>query len=182
MSTQTKLLSAATVLSTLSDNDKIVVTTEAGATGLVSKATLKSGIALGKPDATFNHTGASAKWIRIGSIGNYAGFLSIIGRWNEGRPGSQIVAITSTYGLGAFAKTILSANSTVVDKGRLVTDPNGDGKIWFIELHHSRDGQTQLNLHFFPDINDAELYQSAIEVDDTPVGDAVEFNLNVGGG
>lgn len=181
MSTQTKLLSAATVLSALGDNDKIVVTTEAGQTGLVSKGTLKSGIALGKPSATFNHYGTSAKWIRVGRINNYAGFLSIVGGWNDGRGGSQIVAITSILGLGAFAKTILSANSTTVSKGRLVTDPNGNNRIWFIELYHYRLGSTMLSLRFFPDLDGAEIYQSAIEVDDTPVGEAVEFNLNVVG-
>lgn len=60
--TQTKLLSSATVLSTLGDNDKIVVTTEAGNTGLVSKDTLKSEMGL----APVTETAATAgQWIRV---------------------------------------------------------------------------------------------------------------------
>lgn len=97
MSTQTKLLSAATVLSTLSDNDKIIVTTAAGATGLVTPKVIKNTV---QPLIESNGEASDGgKWLRIAMADKptTCGIVYIQSRqWNNHQRGC-IIAVDAPY-------------------------------------------------------------------------------------
>lgn len=120
MSTQTKLLSAATVLSTLGDNDKVVVTTEAGATGLVSKATLKSEMGLthktGEPSQT------TGTWIRIAECTPvFAGVVFCIQNYYDKVPQPIILEACASYDANNIILKQSSAGCAYFSKARIIT-------------------------------------------------------------
>lgn len=109
MSSQTKLLSAATVLSTLSDNDKIAVVTEAGATGLVTSKVLKNTV---RPlIESSGDASEGGKWLRIamGDKPTTCGIIYIQSRhWNDNQRGC-IIAVDAPYpNAGPRVQPILS--------------------------------------------------------------------------
>lgn len=132
MSTQTKLLSAATVLATLSDNDKIVAVTQAGNTGLVTKDTLKDEIAGPAKRATL--TLGPSVWMRVAEFepNNAVGIVLINNTYNLIPGAPLIIQVGCSH---EATNTILIASSGACDyydRVRLVYD-KFDG-VFFLDV------------------------------------------------
>ena len=131
MTTQTKRLSAATVLSTLGDNDKIVVTTEAGTTGLVSSANLRNFVS---PVIQNLNSGDAGKWVRIASAdtADTCGIIYLNAfRWSSNQRG-HIFAISNAFiPENADVKEILGG---AIKKVRIVKSTSSDYSQFYFDI------------------------------------------------
>lgn len=132
MSTQTKLLSSATVLSTLGNNDKIVAVTEAGNTGLVTSKVLKNTV---RPlIESSGDASDGGKWLRIAMADKptTCGIVYIQSRhWNDSQRGC-IIAVDAPYpNAGPRVQPILSGG---ISKMRVVMTVASDASPVAIDI------------------------------------------------
>lgn len=173
MSTQTKPLSAATVLSTLGGNDKIVAVTEAGATGLVSKGTLRDAVAGPTTDSrALNIT--PGEWIRVAKLDGFssAGIVFVTNTYNNCTNIPLIIQVGSSHDSDYAVLTAISSSFTRYSKVRLVqTKWDGeyyvDAKIQHAmgsNIYHSRVfgiGIEALTPSLAPSVDDARWVKEA---------------------
>lgn len=135
--TQTKLLSAATVLSTLADNDNMLVVTEAGQTGLVSKTTLKNEIGLGWESGSASNSPVAGQWERIASLNpSGAGIVFINNRYSVSAPEPIILLVGGSYYSDRVLLKTLGSNANLFSKARIVE--YAWGAPLYLEIQRSR--------------------------------------------
>lgn len=135
--TKTKLLSDATVLSTLADNDNMLVVTETGQTGLVSKTTFKNEIGLGWKSGSASNTPEAGQWERIATLSTGgAGIVFINNTYSVSAPEPFILLVGGSYYSDRVLLKTLGSNTKLFSKARIVE--YAWGAPLYLEIQRSR--------------------------------------------
>lgn len=173
MNTQTKLLSAATVLSTLGDNDKIVAVTEAGNTGLVKKTTLIDAV-VGPTNKSTGLSFSTGEWMRVAKLEPFAsaGIVFVVNTYNHETNAPVIIQVGSSHEQTYALLTATGSPSWFFNKVRIV-NMKWDGEFYVdvragyarkSNMYHSRAfgiGIEALTPSLAPSVDDARWVKEA---------------------
>lgn len=124
---QTKKLSSVPAISSLAEGDKLAVVTEAGATALVSKDTLKAEMGLNSRGCYLDPL--EEQWIRVAKLGSVAsiGIVYVTNYYYVLTASPAIIKVGSSHDKASAFVTALVAKTSPYKKVRLVqTAWNGE--------------------------------------------------------